>query len=177
MGSFVAGVKIIGTDDLIHDFLPEQVMLVNGIGSTSSTRRRASVYERFKNMGFDFAQIIHPSATIADDVVLGEGAQILAGVIIQSGTTIGRNCIINNGAIIDHDCVIGDHVHISPGAVLAGDIQIGSMSHIGLSATILQGLKIGSNCLIGAGSVVIHDLPYNVKAYGVPAIIKGEYNE
>jgi sugar O-acyltransferase (sialic acid O-acetyltransferase NeuD family) len=113
--------------------------------------------------------IIHPEAVISKDVELGEGTIVMAGAILQSGTKIGRHCIINTGACIDHDCEIGDFVHVGPNSSLAGNIKIHEGTFIGIGSTISNSVSIGSWSLIGAGSVVVHDLPSDCKAFGVPA--------
>ena len=165
----IAGIQILGNDDKIKDYTPDDIELVNGIGSVSSTERRKNIYTKFKKDGYSFAQVIHPSATIMNDVQWGEGVQIMAGAIIQTGCVIEDNTIINTGAILDHDCIIGEHTHVAPGAVLSGGVQIASMSHIGTAASIIQGIKIGAGAIIGAGAVVIKDIPANTKVVGVPA--------
>jgi acetyltransferase-like isoleucine patch superfamily enzyme len=53
------------------------------------------------------------------------------------------------------------------------DIIIGSGCFIGANAIILKGVTIGDNTIIGAGSVVTKDIPSNVFAAGVPAIVVG----
>jgi len=174
LGQPIAGIPSIGNDDKISDYPPDSIELVNGIGSVSSTEKRKVIYDKFKKLGYSFANVIHPSAIIMDDVRLGEGVQIMAGAIVQTGCVIGDNAIVNTGAILDHNCVIGDHTHVAPGVVLSGDVQIGAMAHIGTAATIIQGIKIGPAAIIGAGAVVIKDIPSNVKVAGVPAkIIEG----
>jgi len=50
--------------------------------------------------------VIHPRAVISP-APPAEGAQVLAGAVINPGVTIGENCLINTGAVIDHDCAIG----------------------------------------------------------------------
>lgn len=171
IGQSVGGVIIIGNDDKVKEYNPNEIELVNGIGSIASTEKRKAVYEKFKRAGYAFTQVIHPAATIMDDVQLGEGVQIMANAVIQTGCVIGDNTIINTGAIVDHDCVIDEHVHVAPGAVLSGGVRIGAMTHIGTSATIIQGIKIGQATIIGAGAVVVTDIPSEVKALGVPAKI------
>jgi sugar O-acyltransferase (sialic acid O-acetyltransferase NeuD family) len=173
IGRSVDGVVIIGNDDKLREYSPDKVEVVNGIGSVASTEKRKGLYERFKREGFTFAEVIHPSATIADGVSLGEGVQVMAGAVIQTGCSIGNNAIINTGAVLDHGCVIGEHVHVAPGAVLSGDVHVGVMAHIGTSATIIQGIKIGRAATIGAGAVVITDMPSGIRAVGVPARIIG----
>lgn len=169
IGQTIDGIPVIGNDEKICEYAPDAVELVNGIGSTSSTTKRHDIFETFKKDGYSFATIEHLAALIADNVKLGEGVQIMAGAIIQTGCIIGNNTIINTGAIIDHDCIIGDHVHIAPGAVLSGGVKIGALTHVGTGATIIQGAEIGGNSLIGAGAVVIRDVPAGKKVIGNPA--------
>ena len=169
IGKTIAGIKVLGSDNLIEKYFPDAIELANGVGSISSLVKRKATYDKFKSKGYKFSTVIHPTAIIADDVEIGEGVQIMAGVIIQTGCKIGDNTIINTGAVVEHDCIIEKHVHIAPGAVLSGGVRIGTMTHVGSSATIIQGIEIGANCLVGAGSVVIQNVPDNSKALGVPA--------
>ena len=169
LGTEVLGVRVIGDDKTISKHAPDTLLLVNGIGSVKLPKARKAVFEIYKAKGFTFATIVHPSAVVAPDVVLGEGCQIMAGAIIQPGSRIGMNVIVNTKASVDHDCIISDHVHISPGATLSGGVTIGRMAHIGAGATIIQRIRIGDNCLVFAGSVVIDDVPTETQVLGVPA--------
>ncbi len=153
------GVPVLGDDEAVAAFDPAQVDLVNGVGSIQSTQARRRVFEAFNRRGYRFAAVAHPSAIVAQDVTLDEGAQVMAGVIIQSGTAVGRNAIINTGARVDHDCRIGDHVHIAPGATLSGGVIVGEGTHVGVAAAVIQSVRLGRNCLIGAGTVVTRDVP------------------
>lgn len=157
------GLAVLGDNEAISDYPPDSVELVNGIGSTHSTLKRRQVYELFCARNYRFASIIHPSAIIAREVSVGDGVQIMAGSVIQTGTVIGCNTIINTGAKIDHDCRIGDHVHIAPGAVLSGGVVIDDCSHIGAGASVIQSVHIGRDCLVGAGTVALRDAPDGAK--------------
>jgi len=169
IGAEVSGIRVIGDDSAISGYKAEDILLVNGIGSAHLPKTRTALFEKFKAKGFSFATVIHPSAVVATDVVLGEGAQIMAGVVIQPGCEIGVNAIVNTRASIDHDCQIGDHVHLAPGVTLSGGVRVGNASHIGTGATVVQGVKIGRNSLVGAGSVVVNDIPSDAEVVGVPA--------
>lgn len=169
IGTEVLGIKVLGLDDAIADYPAHLVQIVNGVGSTITLKQRRLVFNRYKDMGYHFHSVIHPSACIAKEAVLGEGVQIMAGSIIQPGCYVGDNTIINTRVSIDHDCFIGNHVHIAPGAVLSGSVRIEQNVHIGTGAVIIQGLHIDQDSLIGAGSVVIRDVPAQSKISGVPA--------
>jgi len=169
VGTKVLGIPVLGGDDIVNEYPSSEIRLVNGLGSVGHPLRRKQLFDQFKQMGYTFATVVHPSAVIARDVVLGEGVQVMAGAIIQPGCRIGSNVIINTKASIDHDSIIGDHAHIAPGVTLSGTVMVGSTSHIGTGATIIQGISIGTVCLVAAGAVVISDVPDGRTVVGVPA--------
>lgn len=168
-GTVVLGVPVLGEDKKVLAFAPETVRLVNGIGSVRVPVLRRQLFDSFKKSGYFFERVVHTSAIIAPDVVLAEGAQIMAGVVLQTGCRIGENAIINTRAAVDHDCVIGSHVHLSPGVTLCGNVEVGEGSHIGAGATVIQGVRIGCNCMVAAGAVVIRDIPDGMTVAGLPA--------
>ena len=170
-GHSIMDVPVIGNDDKVLEYSMDEIRLVNGLGSVGLTKNRRELYGFFKNKGYSFATIIHPSALIASEVDLSEGVQVFAGVIIQPGTVIGQDTIINTGSSIDHDCIIGDHVFIAPGVTLSGEVEVGSNTHVGTGVNVIQGVRIGEDSLIAAGSLVIRDVPDAVKVMGVPAQI------
>lgn len=165
----LSGVPVIGNDDEILKYRPDEVALVNAVGSVKRTERRQEIFDRFKEAGYIFAVVIHPSAVIASDAVIEEGVQIMAGAIVQPGCVIGRNTIINTKASADHDCSIGCDVHLAPGVTLSGNVRIGNGTHVGTGSSVIQGITIGKNSVIGAGAAVIKDIPDNSVFTGVPA--------
>jgi sugar O-acyltransferase (sialic acid O-acetyltransferase NeuD family) len=151
---------------------PATVELVNGVGSIGtrqSQMNRRKVYERLTAVDFRFAVLTHPSAVIAQAVVLEPGCVVMAGVIIQTRVRVGANTIVNTGAIVDHDCVLGRHAHIAPGAVLSGSVVAEDDSHVGTGARVIQGVRIGVGAVVGAGATVVSDVPSNSLAIGTPA--------
>lgn len=132
-------------------------------------RNREKISRKLEEYGFDIVNLIHPSAVIANEVVIGAGTCLMAGAIINPGAVIGRGCIINTGATVDHDDVIGDFCHISVGAHLAGAVNIGRRSWIGIGAIVSNNLNICSDCVIGAGAVVVKDIVEPGTYVGAPA--------
>lgn len=162
-------IKFLGDDKEITNYSPEKVLLVNAIGSVGSVKNRKKIFKNLKKHGYRFKTLIHRTAVVSPKAIIGEGVQVMAGSIIQTGCTIGDNVIINTGSIIDHDCFIGNHTHIAPGATLSGGISVLESTHVGTGATVIQNIHIGKNSVIGAGSVVIENVPDNVTVVGVPA--------
>lgn len=173
VGSLAHGLNVLGGDDAVFGYSPEEVELVNGMGSLPNDKGlRASLFKAFSTKGYRFKTLIDPTAIVASDVELSAGVQVMAGVIIQAGTGIAFNSIVNSGAIVDHDCHIGSHVHIAPGAVLSGAVEVGEAVHIGTGATIIQGIRIGAGSIIGAGSVITQSIDCNRIVYPARSLIK-----
>lgn len=159
----------LGGDEALRTLDPAAVYLLNGIGSVGSLNLRRMIFDRAKAEAFTFLTLIHPSAIVERDVELGEGAQVFAGAILQTGAWVGRNCIINSGVIVEHDNRIGDHCHIASGARLSGSVVVGENSHIGTGACIIQDLEIEHHAVVGAGSVVLSNVKRWTKVAGAPA--------
>src|ERR1700744_3687627 len=62
------GIPNLGDDSAVLLHRPEEVRVVNGVGSIGSTALRQAIYERFREMQYTFETIIHPSAVIAASV-------------------------------------------------------------------------------------------------------------
>jgi UDP-perosamine 4-acetyltransferase len=172
LGEMVSGITVLGDDDDLGELYSHGLKYaIIAVGSIKNNFKRRVLYERIKEIGFSVPCLFHPKAIIAGNVQILEGAQIMAGAIIQVNSTIGENTIINTGAILEHDCQIGMHVHICPGATISGECNIGVGAFIGAGATVIQGLSIGNNAVVAAGAVVISDVPDNTGVMGVPAKI------
>ena len=156
------GKKILGNDGIINQYSSDEIELVNGIGSLPKKNIRWKLAEKMREQGYKFAIVIHPSAVIAADVNFDEGVQVMAGVIIQSGTKIKQDSIINTGSLIDHDCMIGKSCHIAPSVVCSGGVVVGDNTHLGVGSIVTEYRSIGNNCTIAAGSVIYKDIVDNI---------------
>lgn len=149
------GIPVIGGDSDVQSYSPDEIELVNGIGSIGDTALRQKLYEKFKHQGYRFRQVIHPSAVVSPRATLEDGVQVMAGAVVNIGTRVKENSIINTNASIDHDCIIGAHVHIAPGVTISGGVTVGDGSHIGTGATVVQGIEIGKHAFIEAGGIAV----------------------
>ncbi len=168
-GTQLMGAAVIGDDHVLNDFDPNDIYLVNGIGSIGIAKARRAAFQKHRDAGFEFVTLCHPSAIIGGGVTLGEGTQVMAGAVLQTDVRAGDNCIINSGAVVEHDCDIGNHVHIGPAAALSGNVRVGNESMVGVGACIMQGVTIGHQCVVGAGAVIIRPALDGTTVVGSPA--------
>lgn len=152
--------------------------IVVGIGDIFN---RQKVVQKIKSLNSDivFPFIISPKSCVANYTSIGQGTVVLNNSFINVGSSIGEFCVINSSSIIEHNTIIENYCTISPGANIGGNVTIHANAFIGSSATIIQNRSIGNNSVIGAGAIVIKDIPNNVLAVGIPAIVKKEnyFNE
>jgi acetyltransferase EpsM len=139
-----------------------------------STTHRERYVQQVKQLGFSFATLIHPTATVSKKSTLAEGTSLNIGCIVAGFTRIGCYVQINRGVTIGHHTTIEDYVTIQPGSNIAGNCYIGIQTYIGIGATVVDGIKIGAHSVIGAGSVVTKDVPDNVLVVGVPGKVVRE---
>lgn len=110
-----------------------------------------------------FATIIHESAVIMPNAIIGKGVFIGPNTTIAIGCHIKPHVLVNQNVSIGHDCVIGDFSVISPGCVLSGRTIIGEATLLGSGAITYPKVKIGDRCAVSANAVVARDLKDNLK--------------
>lgn len=145
-------------EDLLKGIDASRVHLAFALGKVDTNSSRLRVLDTLVRAGFRSPPIVAPTATVHDDVVLGDGSVVLDGSIIVTGARLGRGCIVNTHATVDHDCTLGDDVHVACGATLSGDVWVGDRCMIGAGATVIHGVRITSDCMVGAGATVVRDI-------------------
>lgn len=163
--------QIYENDEQIIKFDPNNVLLINGIGSFPGNNIRLKIFNKFSKMNYRFESVVSPQAFISPSAFLAEGVQVMAGAILQAGAKIGCNTIINTGATVDHDCSIGMNNHIAPGVTLCGGVTTGDDIHVGTGAIIIQNIDIGDCSIIGAGAIITKNVNKNSKVYGYKSAI------
>lgn len=163
------GLPLIGDDAALAAHDRAGVVLANGIGGVgdgSDLRRR--LQQRLAADGWVFCTVTHPSALISPHAGLMDGAQVLAGAVVQAMARVGPGAIVNTRAVVEHHAVVGAFAHVAPGAVLCGRVEIGARSHVGAGAVVRQGVTLGDGVVVGIGAAVLKDVAAGVVA-GVPA--------
>lgn len=79
---------------------------------------------------------VHPTAYVADGVILGEGCRIGPNAVIESGAKLGRD------------------VEVGPCAVIGANCQLGNQCLLHGNVTLYHDVKVGNRCTLHSGVVV-----------------------
>ncbi|MEK5026361.1 acetyltransferase [Paenibacillus sp. FSL M7-1046] len=159
------GFEVIGNTEDINTYINDFDFFV-AIGNNST---RELIQNKLEHDGASIVSLIHPQAVIGSNVKVGCGTVIMAGVIINSSSSIGKGCIVNTASSVDHDNIIEDYTHLSPGVHLAGTVKIGKGTWLGIGSIVSNNIDICSGSKIGAGAVVVNDITESGTYVGFPA--------
>jgi sugar O-acyltransferase (sialic acid O-acetyltransferase NeuD family) len=166
-GEVFAGAQVVGGSEVFSSGAHADVRhVLLGVGDN---RARLRIANEVEERGLALGTVVHPAASIGDDVELGAGAFVGPGAVVNAGATIGRAAIVNSNAVVEHHCRVEEGAHIAPGALLAGNVKIGRLAWVGIGAVVIEKLEVGAETVLGAGAVAIDSVPGGVVAYGVPA--------
>jgi len=138
------------------------------IGSPNAKR---AVSEKLKDLGFEFPNLVHPSAVSATqlDDENCEGVIISPNCVIGSNVHFSKHIYLNFMVGVGHDTKFDSYVQVNSGVQIGGDVSVGEGVLIGSGSTIRQGLRIKNACTVGSGSVVLSPVREGITVIGNPA--------
>lgn len=154
---------VIGT---ISGYQPEaDDVFVCSIGGAS----RKPCMENIINRGGEFINVIHRTARLLTNVVIGKGNFIGADTVIGNDVVIGNYNMIQSYTIIGHDVRMGDFNRIDTRVTCVGGVVIEDEVNIHSSAVISHKVTVESKSRVAALSFVIKDVKTGTTVIGNPA--------
>ena len=78
----------------------------------------------------------------------------MAGAIVGTGAQLGEGVIVNCGAVIDHDCTVEPFAHLGVNAGMAGGSLLGRRAWMPVGAALAYGARVASDRTLHPGEVV-----------------------
>jgi len=157
----VLGLPVLGDDSVLQRFAPDSVNLALGIGAAgkdlcAALMARYGVGKKLQALGYGFPALIHLDAIVGRGCVIDDGAQVMAGAVVQADSHIGSFAIVNSRASIDHDGRAIQTAHIAPRTVMAGGVAAGEGADICTADALADGIRRGPSAAEGAGEARAH---------------------
>ena len=161
---------VVGTKEDIPKILIEND-IYGGVLAIDDNWKRREVYDRVLSVSvqFNFITIIHPTAIIGKNVLIGRGSVVMAGVVVNSDSIIGEFCLLKIQSSLGHEGIMEDYSSMSSGVITGGNLKLGPFSKISFSTSVIENIKIGAHTFIGEGSLVLKNIPSFSVVFGVPA--------
>ena len=159
LDGFVGYPPIVGSPD---SYVPDaNDVFITALGSIASRRHCVEALEK---KGAKFISIIHKTATIGPNVVVGEGSFIAPHVSLTVDIAVGRHV-----SVFHYDTVLGDFSHVYAQCSVGGAVKVGEGAVIYPGSVVAPRRKIGAGAVVGAGSAVFVDVDPGVTVLGNPA--------
>jgi sugar O-acyltransferase (sialic acid O-acetyltransferase NeuD family) len=172
LASFPCAVGIISP---LEEYEPQpNDLFVCAIGDPGTRKRYV---EKAKRKGFRFANLIHPSAVVGQNVRMGEGVILAPFVVLTADVEVGNFVNIGCMSGCSHHNKIGDWCQISGNCGLTGRVVLEEGVFVGCGATFVPGCQVGAWAYVGAGSVVLRRVKTRTKVFGNPAVQIGTVDE
>lgn len=165
-GTEINGYKVLGNIGTLNNY-DKHISVVCAIGSS---KVREDVVTRIKQLGeYQFPNLIDPDAQNSQFLSMGEGNIVCAGNILTVNIEMDDFVILNLSCTIGHDVNLESFVTVYPGVNISGCTLLKKGVELGTGSKVIQGRIVGENTIVGAGAVVVHDLPPDCTAMGIPA--------
>jgi acetyltransferase-like isoleucine patch superfamily enzyme len=98
---------------------------------------------------------IHPTATVYDGTVLGEGVKVLEGAVVGKQPTLSPRSTAKREPL--PPAVLGDGTVVSTGAIVFAGSLVGARVILGDQSCVRERVTIADDVVVGRGSLVEND--------------------
>ena len=150
-------------DEDIYSFSKDDYVVI----TISDIQVRNKIYMKLKDK-VNFANLVHPTSIIADNISLGQGNIICPNCIISNNVKIGNNNLFNINSSICHDSIVKNNVIMAPYSVINGNCTINDDVFLGSHSTVFQNSILEDKVLVEANTLVKGNIRSKTYICGVP---------
>ena len=151
VGECVFGRQVIGPIASMADHCSVVDQAIVAIGNNAV---REKLMQQLTVAGYAKATVIHPRAFVSPSAVLGEGAAIMAGVIVGTEARLGVGSIVNCGAVVDHHARVEDFGHLGVNASMAGGTVLGHGAWMQVGSALGYGVSVAPGAVLLPGTAL-----------------------
>ncbi|GLP69825.1 transferase [Streptomyces sp. TUS-ST3] len=166
-GTDVDGVPVLGGCDLVHELPGARVVIC--VGNPRDYAARARLVRRLALPDDRYATVVHPSAAVSANSVIGPGSVLLAQCVLTAAVHVGAHVAVMPHVVLTHDNTVEDCATLTAGVRLGGGVRLERGAYVGSGALVREGTTIGAWSQIGMGSAVLDDVPPGEVWVGSPA--------
>jgi acetyltransferase-like isoleucine patch superfamily enzyme len=98
---------------------------------------------------------VHPTATVYEGTVLGEGVRVLEYAVVGKQPSLGASSTAKREPL--PPATIGDNSVVSTGAIVFAGSSVGANCIVGDQSCIRERVTLADDCVLGRGSLIEND--------------------
>jgi acetyltransferase-like isoleucine patch superfamily enzyme len=157
-GKRILGVPVVGSADLLQQWLDEDRVDAVVLAFNRDLDERARVFDQLRGRGVPFCNVVDPTADLRSFVELGVGNIILGHVYVGPCSTLGDDNFISANVALEHGNVMGSHNAFGPGVFTSGDVNIGNRIRFSTGIFVEPHVTIGDGAVLASGTVITTDV-------------------
>jgi sugar O-acyltransferase (sialic acid O-acetyltransferase NeuD family) len=135
----------------VAGFVPSNgVYVVIAMGNPAVRRK---LHEELLVKGAQFANVIHPTAIVAEGARLGVGVVAAPFSILSADSCIGDGVVVNYHAVIQHDAEVGRWSYISSHGNVGGGASLGQEAVVGTHSVVPPCAHVPDHYMVSPGTV------------------------
>jgi sugar O-acyltransferase (sialic acid O-acetyltransferase NeuD family) len=162
------GKPVVDLEGLPQSYPPEEHAFYAAITYGQLNRLRRRLHDRMAQAGYRPASYVSPHAFVATSAKIGSHCFVMENNVVQPSVTIGDNVVLWSGNHIGHHSVIEADCFVSSHVVVSGFCRIGSRCFLGVNSTFANNVTVGADCWVGPntyiGANVEENLIFRVEA-------------
>lgn len=151
----------------IVDYVPQPEDVF--VCAISDIAGRKKCTELIASRGGEFISLVHNTAAITRNSVVGKGCVIDACTWISCDCSIADHVHFQSNCIVGHDAQIGSWTFMHHGSFIGGKSRLGEGVHVYPYAVIHPRRVVGDYATVGAGAFVLRDVQARTTVFGNPA--------
>jgi acetyltransferase-like isoleucine patch superfamily enzyme len=162
---------------VLDDLNPAEDQMFVAYDERFGNFKRMEIMQKAMELGFKLDSFIHPSASIADNAVIGPNVYVGAQAVIEYGCRIEYNTVLHAGVYVGANTRIKPSCWVESGVQLGANVEIGTHCIIRMGASVRKDVKIGRGSELGwprlyeknVPNKTVYDIRYDepIYTYGI----------
>lgn len=140
----------------------------NFLLAIGNVEAKKKVVSYLKNKGAKFLSLVHPTAMVFPNALIGEGVVLCPFTIVSDSVELGDFTMLNIYSSCGHDSKVGNWSILSPYATLNGFAVLEEDVFIGTHSTVISKVTVKKSTKVAANSFVRKNTKENSIIVGVP---------
>jgi len=132
----------------LADFPPGQWQVCVAVNEFYINDVRRALHASTAALGYSFASVVSPGASISPTATIADNAIIHAGCVVGADSRIGLCAVLRPNVVLSEDVVVGDYVTLEANVAIREGARVGNFSTICANSSLARMTEVGPHCYL-----------------------------